>query len=110
MNYNYDDSKLYFTIGEVAQIFNVNVSFIRYWDSQFDVIKPIKNKKGNRIFSKEDIENFKIIFYLVKDKGMTLEGANTEILNNRERLRKRIDVAERLKLIKKQLEEIKSYM
>lgn len=110
MNESYDASKLYFTIGEVAQIFNVNVSFIRYWDSQFDIIKPTKNKKGNRIFSREDIENFKIIFYLVKEKGMTLEGANTEILNNVERLRKRIDISERLKRIKEQLEEIKSYM
>ena len=63
--------KLYYTIGEVAEMFNVNTSLIRYWEKEFDIIKPKKNKKGNRFFTVEDIENFNIIYYLVKELGLT---------------------------------------
>lgn len=69
-----NDGKLYYSIGEVAQIFDVNVSQIRYWEKEFVIIKPYRNKKGDRFFTKKDIENFKQIYYLTNEKGYTLEG------------------------------------
>ena len=71
--------KIYYPIGEVAEMFNVNTSLIRFWEKEFDIIKPKKNKKGNRLFTKEDIENFKKIFILVKQQGFTLEGAKQKL-------------------------------
>jgi DNA-binding transcriptional MerR regulator len=71
--------KLYFTIGEVAQMFNVNTSHIRFWSKEFDVIRPATNKKGNRMYTQSDIENFKKIYHLVKEKGYTLKGAKVEL-------------------------------
>ena len=68
--------KVYYSIGEVADMFGVNTSLIRFWEKEFDVIKPHKNKKGNRQFTKADIDNFHLIYHLVKEKGMTLKGAN----------------------------------
>src|SRR5687767_15538388 len=73
--------KLYYSIGEVAEIFNVAPSLIRFWESEFDIIKPKKNRKGNRQFTKEDIDNVRTIFHLVKEKGFTLQGAK-EMLRN----------------------------
>lgn len=67
--------KLFYSMGEVAEMFDVNASLIRHWESQFSVIRPKRNKKGNRLFSPEDVENLKMIYHLVKERGMTLEGA-----------------------------------
>ena len=69
-------AKLLYSMGEVTEMFDVNASLIRYWESKFDCIKPHKNKKGNRMFTPADVENLKLIYHLVKEKGMTLEGAN----------------------------------
>jgi DNA-binding transcriptional MerR regulator len=66
--------KLFYSIGEVAGILNVPVSTIRFWENEFDILKPRKNKKGNRLFMPEDLKNLKIIHHLVKEKGMTLAG------------------------------------
>lgn len=78
------DSKLYYSIGEVSRIFDVNASLIRFWEKEFDIIQPKKNKKGNRLFTKKDIENFRIIFHLVKVRGYTLEGAKKKLRENKE--------------------------
>ncbi|MFI3270301.1 MAG: MerR family transcriptional regulator [Rikenellaceae bacterium] len=67
--------KLYYTMGELAEMFDVNASLIRHWEGQFDVIKPQRNKKGNRLFTQQDVDNFKLIYHLVKERGMTLDGA-----------------------------------
>ena len=67
--------KLFYSMGEVAEMFDVNTSLIRHWESQFSVIRPKRNKKGNRLFSPQDVENLKMIYHLVKERGMTLEGA-----------------------------------
>jgi DNA-binding transcriptional MerR regulator len=77
--------KLYFTIGEVAQMFSVNTSHIRFWSKEFDVIRPATNKKGNRLYTQTDIDNFRKIYHLVKEKGFTLKGAKTELKDNRHR-------------------------
>lgn len=99
--------KLYYTIGEVAEMFGVNTSLIRYWEKEFDIIKPKKNKKGNRYFTKEDIENFHIIYYLVKDLGMTLKGAQKKLKENREGTIYTFKIVESLKDIRSMLLEIR---
>lgn len=71
--------KLYYSIGEVASMFNVNTSHIRFWSKEFDVIRPATNKKGNRMYTQSDIENFRKIYHLVKEKGYTLKGAKSEL-------------------------------
>src|SRR5580658_7063119 len=75
-------SKMYYTIGEVAILFDVNQSLIRFYEKEFDILQPKKNKNGNRYFSAEDIENLKIIFNLIKEKGYTLSGAKEYLKNN----------------------------
>jgi DNA-binding transcriptional MerR regulator len=67
--------KLYYSIGEVAEMLNVPVSTVRFWDNEFDILKPMKNKKGNRLFTPADLKNLKIIHHLLKEQGMTIGGA-----------------------------------
>lgn len=74
--------KVYFRIGEVAEMFKVNASLIRFWEKEFDIIKPYRNKKGNRFFTKEDIKNFYLIYHLVKERGFTLQGAREKLRSN----------------------------
>jgi DNA-binding transcriptional MerR regulator len=71
--------KLYYRIGEVAAMFGVNTSLIRFYENEFDIIKPHRNKKGNRLFTKNDVDNFHVIFNLIKEKGYTLEGAKQQL-------------------------------
>ena len=75
-------SKMYYTMGEVAAIFDVNQSLIRFYEKEFDILQPKKNKKGNRYFTPEDLEHLKIIFNLIRDKGYTLNGAKEHLKNN----------------------------
>jgi DNA-binding transcriptional MerR regulator len=86
--------KLYYTIGEVAQMFNVNTSHIRFWSKEFDVIRPATNKKGNRLYTQSDIENFKKIYHLVKEKGFTLKGAKTELKEAKQKFRDPVAISE----------------
>jgi DNA-binding transcriptional MerR regulator len=74
-------TKLYYTIGEVAEMFNVNTSLIRFWEKEFNIIQPKKNNKGNRLFTPKDILNFNKIYNLVKEQGFTLEGAKNALKN-----------------------------
>ncbi|GAB7088331.1 MerR family transcriptional regulator [Marinifilum fragile] len=99
--------KLYYSIGEVADMFKVNTSLIRYWEKEFDIIKPKKNKKGNRFFTQDDIENFHLIFHLVKERGMTLKGAKQKLKENKEDTENNFTVVSRLQEIKDLLLEIK---
>lgn len=99
--------KLYYSIGEVAEMFQVNTSLIRYWEKEFSILKPHKNKKGDRLFTKEDIENFKMIYYLVKERGMTIKGAQMKLKDNKEDTLNNYEVVNRLQQIKALLLEIK---
>ena len=81
-----DLSKLYYTIGEVADMFGVSTSLIRFWESEFQFLKPHKNSKGDRRFTKQNIEQVQLIYHLVKEKGFTLDGAKKEIKENRIKL------------------------
>jgi DNA-binding transcriptional MerR regulator len=74
-----DDLKLYYTIGEVAELFQVNTSLVRFWEKEFDQIRPKKNRKGNRLFTREDIRHFRMIYQLVKEQGYTLDGARKKL-------------------------------
>lgn len=88
-------------MGEVTTMFGVNASQIRFYEREFDIIQPKKNKKGNRLFTPEDIANLKIIFNLVKDKGYTLQGARDYLRNNKSEARENqrvIDSLQRLKI------------
>ncbi len=101
-------NKLYYTIGEVANAFDVNTSLIRFWEKEFDIIKPKKNKKGNRFFRPDDIKNFKLIYHLVKEKGYTLDGARTALETESEKTYNQFEVITRLEKIKIDLLKIKS--
>jgi len=100
--------KLYYSINEVAQLFNVNASLLRFWEKEFTVIKPRKNAKGTRFYTKEDIENIRLIYFLVKEKGMTLDGARKKIKENKKGSMKNLEIVTLLNDIKKQLQEIKN--
>tara|TARA_B100000700_G_C14877692_1_gene776503 strand:- start:103 stop:438 length:336 start_codon:yes stop_codon:yes gene_type:complete len=95
--------KLFYPIGEVAQKYGVNISLIRYWEKEFDILKPKKNKKGNRMFTKNDLENLDVIFHLVKERGFTLEGAKKKLKENKK------DTIDNISIIKK-LKEIRSFL
>ncbi len=99
--------KLFYSIGEVAAMFKVNTSLIRFWENEFDIIKPKKNKKGNRLFRKEDIDNFHIIYHLVKERGMTLKGAQKKMAENKDDAIHNLEVIQSLHSIRKMLLEIK---
>jgi len=103
-----DIEKLYYTIGEVSIMFGVSASLLRFWESEFDTIKPKKNKKGNRLFSKKDIESIRIIYHLVKEKGFTLTGAKEHIKSGKNAIESKIEVIQSLKEIRSFLEELKS--
>lgn len=95
--------KLYYGIGEVAERFGLAPSTLRFWEKNFTTIKPYKNKKGDRFFTREDIDHIALINHLVKEKGMTLKGARTKIKENK------ADVENNYAIVKK-LQEIKDYL
>ncbi|PQL94476.1 MerR family transcriptional regulator [Apibacter adventoris] len=101
--------KLYYSIGEVSRAFNVNTSLIRFWEKEFDIISPKKNKKGDRFFTPKDIDNLKIIYHLVKEKGYTLEGART-VLQTEKNLEKKIEIITRLQAVKSELLKLKNLL
>lgn len=99
--------KLYFSIGEVAEQFNVAPSLIRFWESEFDIIKPKKNRKGNRQFTKEDIENVRTIYHLVKVKGFTLQGAKEMLKNDADSVKGKIELIDSLRHVRSFLVELR---
>ncbi len=99
--------KKYFSIGEVAEMLNVATSLIRFWENEFDIIKPKKNRKGNRQFTRNDIDNVKLIFHLVKEKGYTLQGAKDLLKNGNDTLKEKVEIIDSLKKVKNFLLEIR---
>jgi DNA-binding transcriptional MerR regulator len=100
--------KVYYTIGEVAEIFEVNTSLIRFWEKEFDILKPQKNKKGNRLFTRQDLENLRIIYHLVKERGYTLQGAKDQLKQNRDDIVNKVEIFDSLNRIKTFLTELKN--
>jgi DNA-binding transcriptional MerR regulator len=99
--------KLYFSIGEVAEMFSVAPSLIRFWESEFDLIKPKKNRKGNRQFTKEDIDNVRTIYHLVKEKGFTLQGAKDMLRNDTQAVKDKMEMLDSLKRVRSFLLEMR---
>ena len=100
--------KRYYSIGEVAKAFEVNTSLIRFWEKEFDVLKPRKNAKGNRMFTPEDIKNLQLIFHLVKEKGYTLDGAKEYLKQAKKKPLNITDIVLKLENIKDELINIKN--
>lgn len=99
--------KLFYSMGEVAEMFDVNPSLLRFWESEFDVIRPKRNKKGNRLFTPSDIENLKLIYHLVKERGMTLDGAKKALKGKRDKVSRQAELLERLQKLRAELAEVR---
>lgn len=108
MQLNLSPDKRYYSIGEVAKAFDVNASLIRFWDKEFDVLKPKKNAKGNRMFTPEDVKNLQLIYHLVKERGFTLEGAREHLKKGQKKTLDKFEIIDKLEAIKKQLNDIKN--
>jgi DNA-binding transcriptional MerR regulator len=98
--------KLYFPIGEVAEILGVPVSTVRFWENEFDILKPRKNKKGNRLFTQQDLKNLKTIHFLLREKGMTIAGVKKAVAQGVDELDYRLEVSNSLKSIRRMLVEL----
>lgn len=102
--------KLYYNIGEVAEAFDVNTSLIRFWEKEFDLIRPKKNAKGNRKFTPQDVENFELIYHLVKERGFTLDGAKLHLKEYKSETLSKFEIIRKLKGIKAELKALKDSM
>lgn len=102
--------KRYYGIGEVAKAFDVNTSLIRFWEKEFDALKPKKNAKGNRKFTPEDIKNLKLIYHLVKERGFTLEGAKIHLKEGKKETLNNFEIISKLEDVKNQLKKIKEHL
>ncbi len=102
--------KLYYSIGEVAELFDVNASLIRYWEKEFDILKPQKNKKGNRLFTPQDLDNLRIIYHLVKERGFTLQGAKDKLRENKQDVVNKVEVIDSLNRLRSFLLDLKEQM
>jgi DNA-binding transcriptional MerR regulator len=102
--------KLYYTIGEVSDMLRLNASQIRYWEVEFDMLKPRKDRGGNRIYTKDDIETIKLIHHLVKEKGFTIEGARTKLKNGTDEAIKKKKIHDTLKNLRDFLEDLKEQL
>ena len=107
MHVDLPEEKLYYSIGEVAKAFDVNTSLIRFWDKEFDILKPKKNAKGNRKFTPEDIKNLSLIYHLVKERGFTLDGAKTHLKENQKKTLDKFEIISKLESIKNELKKFK---
>ena len=108
MNLDLTPDKLYYSIGEVAKAFNVNASLIRFWDKEFDVLKPKKNAKGNRMFTPDDVKNLQLIYHLLKERGFTIEGARTHLKEGHKKTLDKFEIINKLESVKMQLMDIKN--
>lgn len=105
-----NSQRLYYSIGEVARMFDVNTSLIRFWEKEFDIIRPQKNKKGNRLFTTADVDNFHKIFHLVKERGFTLQGAKDKLRDNPDDLDRNFEVVKTLDKMKEFLLTLKKQL
>ena len=102
--------KRYYTIGEVAKAFEVNTSLLRYWEKEFKEIQPKKKTSGVRKYTPQDVQNIKLIYHLLKEKGMTIEGAKNQLKDSKSSEENKMDVLKKLERIKKELENLRDNM
>jgi len=100
---SFKQEKILYSIQEVAKMFNVNASLLRYWEKEFDFIRPYKSEKGTRQYREEDIEAIRLVYHLVKEKGLTLAGAKQKLKDNKESVVNTEDIVNRLKFIRTEL-------
>lgn len=110
MHIDLPKDKLYYSIGELAKAFGVNASLIRFWEKEFDILKPKKNAKGNRKFTAEDVKNLQLIFHLVRERGFTLEGAKIHLKENQKKTLDKFEIIRKLENVKMQLLNIKNQL
>lgn len=110
MQIDLQPDKRYYSIGELAKAFNVNASLIRFWDKEFDILKPKKNAKGNRMFTPEDVKNLQLIYHLVKERGFTLDGARVHLKEGQKKTLDKFEIISKLEGIKMQLTNIKNQL
>lgn len=103
-----NSKKLFYSIGEVAEMFGVNESLLRFWEKEFDTIRPRKNAKGTRTYTKDDIEDVRLVFFLVKEKGMTLAGAKKRIKEQKRAVTAQVELLGRLQKIKSELLSVRA--
>lgn len=103
-------AKLYYSMGEVAELLDVKPSLVRFWEQKFDIVKPKKNKKGNRMFTPADVQNLKMIYHLVKERGMTLAGAQKHMKARRTDIERDMELVERLQSIRSMLAEVRDHL
>ena len=99
-------NKLYYSIGEVAEMFGLSKSLIRYWETEFSSLRPIKNSKGDRRFTKQNIQQLNLIFHLVKERGFTLEGAKNELKDQKKSIKLKSELKKKLLKIKSGLNKL----
>ena len=97
--------KLYYSIGEIAEAFDVNPSLIRYWEKEFDILSPKKNPRGTRKFTVQDVEKLELIHYLVRERGFTLDGAKKQLESG---AKGELEIVRRLKAIREALVRIRA--
>ncbi len=97
---NNPTEKLFYKISEVAKMFNVNISTVRYWEKEFDILNPKKNKKGNRLFTPKDVTNLQIIHHLLKERGFTIDGARKKLKENKKDTIDNIEIVNHLRDIR----------
>ena len=107
---NLENHKIYYSIGEIAKLLKVNNSLIRFWEKEFDIIKPKKNSRGNRIFTKNDVSNLQLIYHLLKEKKYTIKGAKKKIRDNKDGVKKNFEVIQNLQTIRSKLAEIRDQL
>lgn len=108
MHIDLPEHKRYYSMGEIATAFGVNQSLIRFWDKEFDILKPKKNAKGNRLFTPEDVKNLQLIYHLVKERGFTLEGAKVHLKEGQQKTLDKFEIIRKLESVKTQLLQIKN--
>lgn len=101
-------NRLYYSIKEVASHFDVNESLLRFWETEFDIINPKKTSGGIRQYSRQDIENISLVYHLVKEKGLTLEGARQVLKQNKDGESRKVEVLKRLEKIRKELKDLEN--
>ncbi len=101
-------ARIYYSIGEVARMFDVNTSLIRFWEKEFDIIRPHKNKKGNRLFTQRDVDHFHTIYHLVKERGYTLKGAREVLKTKPGEVTRDMEVIKTLKNVREFLVQLRS--
>jgi DNA-binding transcriptional MerR regulator len=99
--------KLYYSIGEVAEMLEVPVSTVRFWENEFEALKPMKNKKGNRLFTQTDVKNLRIIHHLLKEEGMTIAGVKKKLTEKWDETDYKFEINESLQKIRSILLDIR---